>query len=128
MKKIEVNIENLDHYARGIARVDGKPFFVENALPNETVIASIIKEKKNFIEGETIDFINKSNDRINPICPYYDECGGCNIMHLDYDNQLKFKENKVKEVLKKFCNYDNVKSIIGTNQYNYRNKITLKIV
>ena len=127
MKKIEVNIENLDHYARGIARVDGKPFFIENALPNETVIASIIKEKKNFIEGETIDFITKSNDRIIPICPYYDECGGCNIMHLDYDSQLKFKENKVKEVLKKFCNYDNVKSIIGTNQYNYRNKITLQV-
>lgn len=127
MKKIELNIEKLDHYGRGIARIDGKTVFVENALPTETVIASITKEKKSFIEGETIDFINKSNDRIEPICPYYNECGGCNIMHIDYNNQLKFKENKVKEVLNKFCNYDNVKSIIGTNQYNYRNKITLQV-
>lgn len=127
MKKIELNIEKLDHYGRGIARIDGKTVFVENALPTETVIASITKEKKNFIEGETIDFINKSNDRIEPICPYYNECGGCNIMHIDYNNQLEFKENKVKEVLNKFCNYDNVKSIIGTNQYNYRNKITLQV-
>lgn len=127
MKKIELNIEKLDHYGRGIARIDGKTAFIENALPTETVIASIIKEKKNFMEGETIDFITKSNDRIEPICPYYNECGGCNIMHIDYNNQLQFKENKVKEVLNKFCNYDNVKSIIGTNQYNYRNKITLQV-
>lgn len=127
MKNIELNIEKLDHYGRGIARIDGKTAFIENALPTETVIASITKEKKNFMEGETIDFINKSNDRIEPICPYYNECGGCNIMHIDYNNQLQFKENKVKEVLNKFCNYDNVKSIIGTNQYNYRNKITLQV-
>lgn len=127
MKNIELNIEKLDHYGRGIARIDGKTVFVENALPTETVIASITKEKKNFIEGETIDFISKSEDRIEPICSYYNECGGCNIMHLDYNNQLKFKENKVKEVLKKFCNYTNIKSIIGTNQYNYRNKITLQV-
>jgi len=127
MKNLEVSIENLDHYARGIARINGKTIFIENALPSEKVIINIIKEKKNFSEGEVIKFLNKSSDRVNPICPYYNECGGCNIMHLDYENQLKFKENKVKEVLKKFCNYENVKTIIGTNQFNYRNKITLQV-
>jgi 23S rRNA (uracil1939-C5)-methyltransferase len=127
MTKVELNIENLDHYARGIARLDGKTVFVENALPKEVVIANITKEKKNFDEGEAIEILKKSSDRIKPICPYYDDCGGCNIMHLNYDNQLKFKENKVKEVLKKFCDYDNVKEIIGTNNLYYRNKITLQV-
>ena len=48
MKKVEVNIENLDHFARGIARIDGKTLFVENALPEELVLTRITKEKKNF--------------------------------------------------------------------------------
>lgn len=127
MRKIEVNIENLDHYGRGIARVDGKTVFVENALTKEKVIASITKEKKNFCEGESVEILNKSTERVEPICPYYNDCGGCNIMHLNYSSQLKFKENKVKEVLNKFCNYNNVKEIIGTNNLNYRNKITLQV-
>jgi len=127
MKKIEVNIENLDHFARGIARIDGETVFIENALPNELVIAAITKEKKNFKEGEVIEILKKSNYRVEPICPYYYECGGCNIMHLDYNKQLIFKENKVKEVLKKFCNYDNVQNIVYSNPFKYRNKITLQV-
>lgn len=127
MKKLEVNIENLDHYARGIARIDGKAIFIENALPTEKVIINIIKEKKNFGEGEVIKFLNKSTDRVEPICPYYNECGGCNIMHMSYPQQLIFKENKVKEVLKKFTGFENINTIISSNNFNYRNKVTLKV-
>lgn len=127
MKELEVNIENLDHYARGIARLDGKTIFVENALPGEKVIAKIVNDKKKFDEAITSKIITESVERVNPICPYYNECGGCNTMHFNYNKQLEFKENKVKEVLKKFCEFDNVKSIIKANQFNYRNKITLQV-
>ena len=79
-------------------------------------------------EGIVKTYIEKSKDRIVPKCKYYDVCGGCNLMHLSYKKQLEYKENKVKDILKRYANYENVNSIIGSNdELNYRNKITLKI-
>lgn len=126
MKSI-VEIEKLDHFGRGIARIDGVPVFVLDALPNELVKIEIIKEKKNFKEAKVVEYLRTSNLRVKPICPYYENCGGCNLMHLSYPHQLLFKENKVREVLKKFCDFDKVEKIIGTNEYYYRNKITLQV-
>lgn len=126
MKNLEVKIENLDHFGRGIARCD-KAIFIPNTLPGEEVLIEITKENKKIMEGNVINYIKKSPIRITPICPYYSICGGCDLMHIDYLEQLKFKEKKVKEVLKKFAQFENVKSIIGTDQYNYRNKVTLQV-
>lgn len=127
MKNLEVKIEKLDHFGRGISKEFDRPIFVSNALPNEVVEIKIVKEKKNLIEGEVINYLEESSDRVKPLCPYYNECGGCDIMHLNYQNQLKYKENKVKEILKKFADFDNVNNIVGSTQYNYRNKITLQV-
>ena len=127
MKK-EVLIEKLDHFGRGIAN-DNKIIFVENALPEELVEIKIQKENKKLIEATTTNIIRKSDKRINPECPYYNMCGGCNIMHLEYNEQLKFKEQKVKEILKRFANIneDKIKPIIESSNLYYRNKITLKV-
>jgi len=127
MKDIVFEIEKLDHYGRGIVKKDGKTIFIENALPNEQVKIKLLNEKKNFCEAKTVEIIKESNDRITPICRYYGQCGGCNIMHMSYPQQLEFKENKVKEVLKKFTNFESVKRIVGSDNFNYRNKVTLKV-
>lgn len=127
MKNLEINIEKLDHYGRGITKVNGFPIFVENALPDEKIKIELINEKKKFCEAKTVEIIKESPFRVIPLCPYYDECGGCNIMHISYQQQLQFKENKVKEVLKKFADFDNVKKIISTDNFYYRNKVTLKV-
>ena len=121
-------IEKMDHQGRGISFIDGKITFIENALPNEVVDIDITNEKKKFNEGIVKTYIEKSKDRIVPKCKYYDVCGGCNLMHLSYKKQLEYKENKVKDILKRYANYENVNSIIESNdELNYRNKITLKI-
>lgn len=127
MKNIEVNIEKLDHYGRGIARIDSVPVFIDNALPGENIEIEITNKKKKFYEAKTVEIIEKSDLRVISSCPYYNECGGCNIMHMSYPQQLIFKENKVKEVLKKFTGFENVKTIVGSNDFNYRNKVTLKV-
>ncbi len=120
-------IKNLEHHGRGVAREKNIPIFIENALPEETVTYEITKENKKFKEGKTIEILKESKDRVNPPCPYYNECGGCNIMHLNYEKQLQFKENKVKEILEKFNINTKINEIISTEQFNYRNKITLKV-
>lgn len=127
MEKLIFKIENLDHYGKGIARINGMPVFIENALPGEEVEIEITKTKKNLMEGTVLDRIKTSEKRIEPACPYFGICGGCDLMHMSYSDQLSFKENKVKEIMLKFVNFDNVKEIMPSYQFNYRNKVTLQV-
>ena len=124
-----IKIESLDHYGRGISKIDGKIAFIENALPNEIVEVKIDKNKKKYIEGSVLKYCEKSKERINVDCPYYDSCGGCNIMHLSYDDQLKFKQRKIENIIKKYLNQDiKVNHIIGSDtNINYRNKVTFQV-
>lgn len=127
MKKLVVKIENLDHFGRGIAKVNNMPIFVENSLIGEEVEIIITKEKKNYMEGIVSKYLKVSPLRVESKCPYYDKCGGCDLLHLSYEEQLKYKENKVKEIIKKFSGLDCVNKIVGSKQFNYRNKITLQV-
>ena len=122
-------IESLDHYGRGITKVNNKITFVNNALPGEIVNLKINKEKKKYIEAEIIEIVENSKDRISVNCPYYNLCGGCNIMHLTYINQLKFKQNKIKNIVSKYLN-NNIKIndiVKSDNILNYRNKVTFQV-
>ncbi len=123
---MEVSILKLDNFARGIGYLNGKIIFIENALPNEVVEVSITKETKKYYEGKVVKYIKKSPSRINPICPYYDKCGGCNLLHLSIEEEKKFKEEKVKSILKKLSNIDiDIMPIEERKSLSYRNKITL---
>lgn len=124
----QVTIESLDHQGRGIARIDKMIIFIPGVLPNEIVKIKIVNMKKNYLEGEVVSFIKKSDIRIKPICPYYNECGGCDLMHMPYDEQLKYKEEKVKNIMKRYASLDCVVNIIPCDKpLNYRNKVTFQV-
>lgn len=125
-----VLIESLDHYGRGVAHINGKVIFIFNALPEEVVDIEIIEDKKSYSIGKVIKYINKSNKRVESKCPYFLECGGCNLLFYEYQNTLDFKLNKVRELLdKNKINYNGEIEIISNdNNFNYRNKISLKII
>ncbi len=124
---MKYEIKSLDYYGRGIIKDNDKIIFVDNALVGEIVEIKILKEKKKYKEAIVTKYIKTSPLRLKPLCPYYNKCGGCDIMHISYDEQLKFKENKVKEIINKFKIDTVIKPIIPTKQYNYRNKITLQV-
>lgn len=123
---MNVKIEKLDHFGRGIANINNKICFVENALPNEIVSIEIIKETKKYYLAKVVDFTLKSPFRIVEKCPYYHECGGCALEHLAYDKENEFKRRKVQELLAKFAkiNPTLINETIYSNEYNYRNKVT----
>ena len=121
-------IERLDHQGRGIAYIDDKITFVENALPGEEVLIKITNSKKKYNEGIVQKYIQKSEKRVDNVCPFYESCGGCNILHMSYNDQLEYKENKNKDIMKKYANIDKISKIIKCDkQFNYRNKVTLKV-
>jgi len=123
-----VKIEKLNHQAEGIAKLDDKVIFVPNSYIGETVEINIDKEHKNYLEGHVCKYIDKSVDRLDYKCPYYNECGGCNILHLNYKKQLEFKKNKVIDIFKKYVDMEINPDICGSdNILNYRNKVTFHV-
>lgn len=124
---MRVKIEKLDHFGRGICYIDGKICFVEDTLPGEEVKVKITLEKKKYMLGKVKDFYSVSSDRVDDVCPYKDKCGGCDLSHLSYKMENEYKCLKVKEILKKYADVDEVlvEDVSFGDEYNYRNKITL---
>ena len=126
--KNNVKVEKLDDFGRGIGYVDNKIIFISDAMIGEVVDVNIIKETNKYCEGEVIEYKKKSNDRVNVSCPYYKFCGGCNILHMNYDNQIEYKKDKLKNILKKFSHLNiDIDVIKNKDVIGYRNKIELKI-
>ena len=118
---MKVDIFKFDHFGRGIGKIDNKVIFVEKALPGETVNVKITNSKKNYLEGKTESIIKKDSSRIEPICPFFDKCGGCNFLHTTYKKEIEFKINKGEELLGTINNFYQTKDL------NYRNKVTLHV-
>jgi len=126
--KNNILIEKLDDHGRGISYIDNKIIFIDNALPGEIVDIKITYETKKYYEGVVLKYIKKTIDRIESICPYYNKCGGCSLLHVNYNYAKQYKKEKVENILKKFANIkSNIEFIENKNIYNYRNKIELKI-
>lgn len=126
---MEVKIDRLDHQGRGITKVDGITTFVINALVDEIVDIEIIQKKKKFNIAKVKKYIKLSKDRIEPICPHFEKCGGCDLMHINYQNQLKFKKDKIINIIERYTSIDStkIKDILFSNEYYYRNKVTFQV-
>lgn len=96
---IELIIDSLADDGRGVARYDNKVVFVADALPGETVRAKISRSHKRFDEAKLLEIITASADRVAPICAIYDQCGGCQLQHLNYPSQLVYKRAKLEKVI-----------------------------
>ena len=105
--------------------------FVPGALKGEDIYCQITSIKRNFVEAKLLKVNKKSKFRVVPACTIYNECGGCQIMHLHYDKQLEFKTDLLHQALKKFApaGYETMKSVqllVCRNQsttvlsYNFR--------
>ena len=123
-----MKIEKLDYYGRGISRSSGKVYFIENALKDEDVSITLLKEKKKYCEAKLKEISNISKDRTEAKCKYYNVCGGCQLMHIKEEKQEEFKKEKVEEILKKFLKYNkDVNDIVFSKNFNYRNKVVLHV-
>lgn len=124
---MQVHIDRMNHFGNGIGNINGKIIFVKGALTGETVDVTITKDKKSFMEGTINTIIYKSSKRVEPFCKYFGVCGGCSLCHLNYENTLEYKKDRVKNILSKF-DIPKINVIRNENDLYYRNKIELKIV
>ena len=124
---MKVEVLKLDNFGRGITYLNDKICFIENALPKETVEIEIIKETNKYYLAKVTNYIETSPLRIDEECPYSNICGGCNLNHICFNEENKFKLNKVKSIIQKYASIDPnlVKGITYHDRNNYRNKIIL---
>lgn len=122
----QVVIEKLDHFGRGIAKINEKIVFVPNTLKGDVVVIEIVKDNSSYALGKVVKYIEKQ-ERLSP-CKYSNICGGCHLIDMDYSNQLEFKKEKIKELFKKNLGLDIIlDDVITGNKSNYRNKINLHV-
>lgn len=124
-----VTIQNLGANGEGVAVLDDMPIFIPFALPNEKVKIKILKVLKNFCYAKLLEVLDSSKDRVEPKCPVFTKCGGCQLQHLDYAKQLEFKRELVANNFKKFANlsFDVSECEPSKNEYDYRNKLSLPV-
>ncbi len=120
-----IDITDIGVNGEGIGKINGYTFFVDRALPGETVEIIATKLKKSYGYGRLMKIITPSSERTVPLCPIADKCGGCSLQHLSYQAQLRFKTEKVRQNLIRIGGFESpsVMPAIGmTDPYRYRNK------
>jgi 23S rRNA (uracil1939-C5)-methyltransferase len=98
-QQLELDIAQLAFGGKGIARVDGLAVFVDQTVPQDRVLARIVKKKKKYAEARVVKLLDASPMRVQAPCPYSGICGGCKWQFLDYERQLRFKQQQVQESL-----------------------------
>jgi 23S rRNA (uracil1939-C5)-methyltransferase len=122
----EVHIDNMTHEGRGVARIDGFVVFVDGAITGEDVEIEVVYKTKNYAIANIYKIIHAVEERVEPFCKVYSKCGGCSMQHLRYNIQLKFKENYVKDCIKRIGGFSkaDVAHTKGMKfPYKYRNKV-----
>lgn len=125
IKRLGINGEGIGFYKKTLV-------FVEGALKGEDILCQVTAVKRNFAQARLLKINKRSKYRIQPACPVYDSCGGCQIMHLRYDQQLDFKTDLLGQALKKFkpagYEYYDIRPTIGMeNPNHYRAKLQFQI-
>ena len=123
-----MNIERLDDLGRGIGYLDGKITFIPWTIPGDVVEVIVTENHKKYNVAKVKHFIKYSEKRIQPPCPYFTKCGGCTLQNLAYIDTLEYKVKKIKNIFKKNKIDINLEIIANSNPYNYRNKISLKVI
>lgn len=123
---IELEISDIAFGGKGLAKVNGLAVFVDQAVPLDTVVARIVKKKKQYAEARIDTLVDQSPFRVEPPCVYISFCGGCKWQFLNYEKQLVYKQQHVVESLDHIGRIQGVpvhRTIPSSLIFGYRNKM-----
>ena len=99
--RVTLTLTSWGRLGEAMADFDGHNVFVAGGIPGERVVAEVVKVHRKYVSAKVVDVLEASPDRVEPPCPYYGECTGCQWQHLSYDAQLKTKHEKVTDALQR---------------------------
>jgi len=123
--RVIIKIESIAFGGEGVGRIDNFVVFVPFAAPGDELEIEITQLKKKFVRGKILKIIKPSPTRVNPLCGYYANCGGCCYQHLKYEHQLEIKKKQVEEAfwkIGKMASPPVLETIAAPKVYHYRGK------
>lgn len=124
-----VNIEDMGADGEGIGKVEGFPLFIKDAVIGDTIEAKIVKNKKTYAYARLEKVLSPSPFRVQPVCQFHRQCGGCQLQAMSYERQLIFKQDKVRNHLLRIGRFSEteidsvMEPIVGMEEpFRYRNK------
>ncbi len=127
-QRLELDITTVAFGGDGIGRVDNFVVFVPFVVEGERVEVEIVEVKRRYATADLVRVITPSPLRIEPRCPYYMKCAGCQYQHVAYEHQLDLKRRQIRDVFERIGRMANppVEPVVGSpRQYHYRNKIVV---
>ena len=129
-EKYTVEIMDITHSGEGVGRLENMIVFVEGTLPGDVAEVEIKTVKKTYAQGRLLTIKESSPERVEPECQYFGKCGGCQLLHMSYEGQLRAKSKMVKDALERIGGLKDlaVEPIIGMEEpCRYRNKAQFKV-
>lgn len=125
--KLTAEIIDLDYQGLGVAKIAGKTWFVENALPQEIVQFSVLENKRQYGLGRTQKILQPSPQRQQPVCVYYHQCGGCQGQHIPIELQRQAKQQALFHQLSQWHQQIEFMPMISGEPWHYRRRIRLSL-
>ncbi len=127
-QRLELDITDIAFGGDGIGRVEGFVVFVPFVLEGERVEAEIIEVRKRYALADLVRVLTPSPHRVEPVCPYYRQCAGCQYQHVDYRHQLQLKRKQIVDIFQRIGGIKEppIEPVVASpRQYGYRNKIVV---
>ena len=123
-KIYEAVITDYTAEGQGVARIEGCAVFIPNAIAGEKVTVRIEKAQKTWAAGKMVEILERSEHRINRVCPVAKLCGGCDFHHMDYAEETRLKAQRVRDCLNRIGgeNFEEIPILAAPDCACYRNK------
>lgn len=121
---IQLTLDDMAFEGAALGRSDGQVVFADYGIPDEEVIVEIESSKRHFLVGRVVEVLTPAESRVEPPCPYFGRCGGCQWQHIDYPEQLRLKQHVLHDQLRRIGKIEDppVSPTVGSpNPYGYRN-------